>query len=366
MKKRILVALLSFVMIAALTGCNGNAHAPASPTNEPAPAPAETASPAEAGANTASVNFPTHDINAYLTWGAGGGLDTTFRALTPHVEKELGYSVVVQNKTGASGAVACQFVYDQKSDGYSIFGGAESPTMFNIMDLSKLDYRNYTPLIIYCVNPSVLLVSKDSPYNTLEELFDAIKANPNKITMATTGAAAIPEIYGNLFKNVEQMDFRFVPFEGENAAGVAVMGGNADFTVITSSNARELVRSGDLRALAVLDKNRTENAPDAPPLNEIYPQYEEYLPIAAFFGAYVKNDTPAEVVTILTDAFQKAANTEEYKQFLAEYGVVPAYLSGDEASQYCYEWSSKASYIMYDAGVVDTDPAEYGLERISK
>jgi len=145
--------------------------------------------------------------------------------------------------------------------------------------------------------------------------------------MATTGAAAIPEIYGNLFKNVEQMEFNFVPFEGENAAGVAVMGGNADFTVLTSSNARELVRSGDLKALAVLDKNKTDNAPDATPLNEIYPQYEEYLPIAAFFGAFVKSDTPPEVVQVLTDAFQKAANTEEYKAFLTEYGVVPTYLT---------------------------------------
>lgn len=235
-----------------------------------------------------STDFPTHDINAYLTWAAGGGLDTTFRALAPYVEKELGVSVVIQNKTGASGAVACKFVHDQKSNGYSIFGGAESPTMFNIMELSNLDYRNYTPLIIYCVNPSVLLVGKDFPYNTLGELFDNIKANPGKVTMATTGGAAIPEIYGNLFKNVEQMDFSFVPFEDENAAGVAVMGGNADFTVLTSSNARELVRSGDLKALAVLDKEKTDNAPNAVPLSEIYPQNEEYLPIAAFFGAFVK------------------------------------------------------------------------------
>ena len=142
MKKRIIASILSIGMVAAITGCSGSSTPASSKSGDSPAASTQAASSPEAGGGTAATDFPTHDINAFLTWGAGGGLDTTFRALVPHVEKELGVSVVVQNKTGASGAVACQFVYDQKSDGYSIFGGAESPTMFNIMDLSKLDYRN--------------------------------------------------------------------------------------------------------------------------------------------------------------------------------------------------------------------------------
>ena len=126
-------------------------------------------------------NYPETDLVGYIMWGAGGGTDNVARALTPLVEKNLGKSIVLQNKVAATGAIATQYVYDQKPDGYSLLYGAENPQLYGVMDISKLSYNDFEPIILIGRETAIVVVGADSKYNTIEELIQDAKENPNKI-----------------------------------------------------------------------------------------------------------------------------------------------------------------------------------------
>jgi tripartite-type tricarboxylate transporter receptor subunit TctC len=310
------------------------------------------------------VSFPEKDIEGYIMWGAGGATDNVSRAYTPHVEKHIDASIVLQNKTGATGAVATQFVYNKPADGYTLLFGAENPQLYKVLDLSEIDYDNYDPVILLGMSVAVVVVPTDSPYETFEDVIEDAKTKPGEIEMGSTGPGGLPFVAAGLIKAVNDVEFNLVPFDGEGPALTAMMGGHVDITVAGLSAARELIRSGDVKPLAVISNDTVPGLEEITPISEIYEGYEAYLPWGPYYGVFAKKGTPEEVMGILEDAFLKGFQEEEYQDFLVDFGAVPLGYQGEEAREFIERSQKIAAWLMYDAGATEKSPEEFGIERL--
>jgi tripartite-type tricarboxylate transporter receptor subunit TctC len=313
-----------------------------------------------------TADYPDNNINGYVAWGAGGATDTLSRALSVYAADALGTNIIIQNKTGASGSVATEFVKRQDSNGYSILYNAENPPLYKVMGISNVDYDDYYPVLLVGQQTAVLVVAADSSYDTVEDLFEDAQNKPGELNLATTGAGALPANVASMMELTNDVSFNQVPYDGDAAVLTAILGGNADCTVVNYSAARDYVADGSIRILAAFSTERLEDAPDVPTICESYPEYEKFFPWGAFVGVFVDDDCSDNVKQTLSDAFHQAWETEGFQTYLAENYITPLGYSGEEAENYIRKWQQVTTWILYDAGQVQYSPADFGITRLEE
>ena len=313
--------------------------------------------------SVAAQDYPARDIQGTIMWGAGGATDNLARVVTPVVEAELGQKIVLVNRPGGAGAVSTQYVHSRPADGYNILYGAETPQIHQVLGLSKIDYDAFSPLVLFGRNLAVFVVKPDAPWKTMGELVADIKARPGKITAATTGPGATPAVALGILRASENTHVNQVPFDGEGPGLTALQGGHADFMPTSLPAATELLKSGRLPALAVLDLESPEAFPDIPPITKDLPGTAKYLPWGTFQGVFVKADTPSGIVARLTDAFLKATKDPRVVEFVKSSGMVPMNTVGAEARAFINNWKSMTSWLLYDIGDAKISPAEFDIPR---
>lgn len=308
-------------------------------------------------------DFPKQDLQGVIQWGAGGSTDLVMRSVAPHVEKELGRSIVMTNKTGGVGVIATQFVSTQPADGYTLLMSAENPQLYKVMGLSNLDYSNFYPVNVLARGVPIIVANKDAPFNTFKELVDYVQKNPGKVRMGSTGPGGLPSVVGAMLSS--KLDFKVtaVPFDGDGPALTAMQGGAVEFMPAVLGAAVEHVKAGRIKVLAIFDKQASPVLPDARPITADYPQFESLLPWGPFFGVFVKSETPDDVKAKLVAAFKKGANNEAFQKLLSDRGYVSMNMSGDEANSFLKKWQSTTSWIVYDAGMGKKSPEEFGIPK---
>jgi len=282
--------------------------------------------------------YPTQNINGVIAWGAGGGTDSTMRTLAPLAEKVLGKSIVLSNKTGAAGAIATQHVFDQKADGYTLLLNAENPQLYEVLGLSKLSYKDFDPILLAVQGSTVIVVHKDSPYKTLDDLVKAAKATPNKLTIGISGVGGQPYVTAAILKKVEGVSFNTVTFDGDGPLTTALLGKQLDVTGLAIGVAAQYVKTGDMRALAIMANKPNPALPNVPEITKLNPKYQDILKASGFFyGVWVKKGTPEDVVKKLTEAYTAAYKDPKFQEFVAKTGMVPLGLTGKEARAFADE-----------------------------
>lgn len=315
----------------------------------------------------AATSFPEKDINGIIQWGEGGATDIISRSLAAIAEEEIGASLVMQNKTGATGAIGAQYVYDQPADGYTLLFGAENPNLYQLLGISERDYVNdFVPVSIIGQSYAGIVVNKDSEFDTLEDLVDYANENPGKLVMGTSGEGGLPHVASAMLKSELGTDFNLIPYDGDGPLAVALLGDEIDVTVLAVSAAQEYVDSGDFKMLAVLNNSSLDSIPDVPPITDIYPDFDQYLPWGPFQGVFAHKDTPKEVVQKLSDAFEAAQNDEEFIEKLTSLGVDPLNLHGEEAEEFVKANQSTSTWMLYDAGETETSPEELGIPKVGE
>src|SRR5690606_26981824 len=142
--------------------------------------------------------------------------DIIGRTLAPIVEDKIDGSLVMQNKAGAAGAIATQYVYDQPADGYTLLFGAENPNLYQVLDISERSYQeDFFPITIIAKSYLEIIATADSPSETLEALVNDVKATPNALIFGTTGEAGLPSVVLAMLQNELGTQFRTVPYDGE-------------------------------------------------------------------------------------------------------------------------------------------------------
>lgn len=373
MKKSNLISLSLAAVLAAMTvtGCGGNGAA--STTAAPASEAATTAASTEVSSSTAAetkeqasdLKFPEKDIQGTIMWAAGGACDNVSRGIVPFLQEQMGTTFVMTNRAGAAGGISMQYVHDQPADGYNILFGAENPQVAKVMGTSELDYSDFIPLDIFCTSAGVVVVNKDSKYNTINDLIDDILANPNKVNAATTGPGGLPQVLVSMMESIHGTKANTVVFDGEGPCITALMGGHVDYTAVTVSACAEQIRAGEVKALAVMyDAPLTaEGLTEIPVITDVYPDYDKYMPWGPFYGAFVKADTPQEVVDYLTEQFDMVMQKPEIDEMLKNLGTIPVNLTGADAREFVDKYRSTTSWLLYEAGAAQKSPEEFGIEK---
>ena len=316
-------------------------------------------------ASAGAAAYPEKNIQGLIMWGAGGGTDNFARAITPLAEQKLGQTIILQNKTGASGAVATTLTVNSPADGYTLLYGAENPANYRVLGLSPLSFHDLQPIVIAVEGAVVICVNPDTPYNTMQELVEAAKGE-KKIRMATSGVGGLPYVAGAMMKNIHGTDFNYIQFDGDGPGATAVMGGHADVMPLALSTSVEYIRAGRLRGLAVLTTKRVPQLPDVPAITEIYPEYAQYLPWGPFYGVFVKKGTPDDIVAKLSDAFTQAMAEPRFEEYVKNSGGFKNGSVGGEAVKFLEKFESTASWLIYKAGGAKKSPAEFDIPEPKK
>ncbi len=320
----------------------------------------------EAQAKPAGPTYPEKAITMIVPYGAGGTTDLSGRQIAIQLSKHLGKAVTVVNQGGASGSIGAKTVLDAQPDGYTVLFTAESLGTQRVMGLSNLSYNDYTPIMVAVNDPKVIVVNKNSKYNTLADLVNDIRARPGKVKMSYTGPGGSGHVQALIY-NKFGMDMALTAYPGGIDCLVAVLGDQVDFTNSNFSTVVSYIQSGDLKLLGVSEMSRLPKYPDVPTLVEVIPEAAEYLKFPFTpLSLLVDKDVPAEVVQILRDAAAKAVQEPDWIAFVENNCLDALYKKyPDEASakKFYAQWESVVDWLLFDAGAAKFNPDTFGIPR---
>jgi len=310
-----------------------------------------------------AADFPTKDFSGVIQWGAGGATDNVARATTPYVEKVLGKQIILQNKPGATGAVAVQWVYNQPSDGYTLLYSAENPLLYRVLDISQLEYKDFYAINIIARNVGVVICNVDQSWKTVNELFADAKKTPGQIKMGSTGPGGLPHVTAAMFKAINGVTFNHIVYPGEGPSTTAMLGGHVQFTTVGMAAGRENIRAGRVRALGLVSDTKIAGLEDVPLITSASPDYKKFLPWGPFYGVFVKRDTSDAVKKVLVSAFDKGLSDPKAQEFIKNFGSIFMGISGAEADVFLNKWQSTTTWLLQDAEATKFSPEKFGIPR---
>lgn len=315
-------------------------------------------------AGFAAAEYPEKEIQGIIQWGAGGSTDTVMRAVTPHAEEVLGGNVVMQNMTGAVGAIALNHVADADADGYTVLMGAENPMLYKIMGLGDKDYGEFIPVNILARGTPILVANNDAPFDTYAEMMAHIAANPGEVRFGSTGPGGLPSVINAMIGAVEGgLDVIEVPYDGDGPALTGLQGGAIDVMPVVLGLAVDGIRAGNMKPLAIMDTAPSDRLPDVPAVTEVNDGYNTYLPWGPFFGVFAKKGTPDDVVAKLSAAYAEGAQNAEFVELMEGRGYTLMGISGAEAEAFLSKWQQGTAWLLQDAGLAKNSPEEFGIAR---
>jgi len=244
---------------------------------------------------TSSQAWPTRVVKLVVPFTPGGGIDGIARIVGARLSEIWGQQVVVDNKPGAGGNIASDFVAKSPPDGYTMYitaaGLALNRYLFPSIPYDPI--ADFAPVTLICLFPNLLVVPNSSPFHSVKDLLDEAKKNPGKLTFASPGHGSSPHMSGELFKYTAKVDLTHIPYRGASPAYTDVLAGRVDCTFAVMASGLPLVRSGQLRALGVTTATRVEAAPEVPTIAEAgVPGYDT----SSWFAFFVPAKTPPEIV----------------------------------------------------------------------
>jgi putative tricarboxylic transport membrane protein len=288
--------------------------------------------------------FPAKPVQLMVAYPAGGSTDVAARIVAAIAEKQLGQPIVVVNKGGAGGQVGWTEMSRQKPDGYYL-GFINLPALNTIiLDPERkaiFPVDAFIPVINQVLDPGIIWVKGDSPYKSLKDLLEAAKRTPNKISAATTGILSDDHLAILMAEEAfPGAVFRIVHLEGGAAQMTAILGGHVDVAFDNVGSVFRRVKTGEVRALAVMDTQRSPFLPDVPTTPELgYPTVISN----STRGIAAPKGTPDPVVKRLQEVFKKAMEDPEHVKKMEEAGLALKIMVGEEYAKYYRELHAKAT-----------------------
>lgn len=281
-------------------------------------------------ATVKAQTYPTRTITLIVPAPPGGTTDLAARILSTPLAKALGQTIVVDNRPGASGIIAAEYVARAQPDGYTLlmqYSGYQTITPLLTKGLNWDPIRDFAPVANVLSAPQVVVVRPSLPVRTLAELVAYAKANPGKLTYASPGAGSLQHLTGELLKQTTGIEMIHVPYKGMAPAIADLLGGTVDLTFGTPPPMLGLIQGGKLRALAVTGRSRLASFPDVPTAAEAG---FKVLDASAWFAIFAPRATPQPIIDKLTAEIAKVMHTEEFKRKAAEQGAEADYKSPQE------------------------------------
>jgi tripartite-type tricarboxylate transporter receptor subunit TctC len=290
--------------------------------------------------------YPDRPIKLVVALAPGGPADTAARVFAPYFSERLGQSVVIENRTGASSVVGTESVVRATADGYTLLFGSSSSFAVNpaVMKNLRFDVRKELRLVgLISYTPHVLVVRAPLAANTLAELIALAKAQPGKLTYASSGAGGAIHLASELFKREAGVDIVHVPYRGGGPAVMGLLTGDVDIFINDASTTEENIRAGKLKALAMAWPKRSPLLPQVPTFAELgFPAVVS----SSWFGLAAPADTPADIIGTLAAAMPPIFSSAGYQARLEKLGLEQFNLNPDQTAAFIkaefYKWAEVA------------------------
>src|SRR3954469_1793759 len=269
---------------------------------------------------TASAQtFPSKPIRVVIPFVAGGSSDIVGRAMAAKFQEILGQPGIVENKPGAHGALAAEFVAKAEPDGYTILVGSIGVFSINSALFKDLRYqpRDFAPITLAVTTPNVLITRPDLPASSMKELVDYAKKNPGKLSYCSSGTGSSDHLTGELWKQGSSLFAVHVPYRGGAACQTDIMGSQVDLSFQNLGAVTNYIRANRMKALAVTAQTRHPQLPNVPTTVEAgFPD----LVVTSWQAVAAPAKTPREIVAKLNDASVRALRSPEVRERMTQIG----------------------------------------------
>jgi tripartite-type tricarboxylate transporter receptor subunit TctC len=301
-------------------------------------------------AGHALAAYPERIIKIVVPFAPGGGTDVVARTLAQELAKDLGVSVIIENKPGAGTIIGTQSVATSDADGYTLlmgtFANAVNPSLY-----AKLPYdqhRDFAAVALIARSFNIVVVNPASPIKSLADLIAAAKADPDKLSYGTYGTGTSAHLAGELFKHMAGVNLTTVPYKGAAPAITDLIGGQIQVMFTTVASAAPLIEGGQLRALAVTSAERSPAFPDLPTVSEAgVPGYDA----EAWYGLFAPAKTPPAIIDRLNKAAAVAVKAESFKKLAVSEGLVLVASPPNELDRYFGLEEERWRKVIQDAGL---------------
>ena len=299
--------------------------------------------------------FPTKPIVLVVPYAAGGNVDISARTLQAGLGDSLGQPVVVENRPGAAGTLAGQYVARASPDGHTLLVGSNGPIMLGPMTMANPPYRwqqAFAPVSTLAIATNTLVVRPTLPVKTVADLVEYAMKNPGKLTVAVDSIASINHFMGELLRLKSGMTWTEVHYRGNAPAVTDLIAGNVDAGIFQLVDAAPHLEAGTLRALAILGPARAPSLPDVPTIGEAgYPDVQGIT----FNGVFAPKATPRAVVDKLSGAIRAALAKPEVAERLAALGSTARGSTPEEFEKFLAQESDKWTDVMKRANIKVTE-----------
>jgi tripartite-type tricarboxylate transporter receptor subunit TctC len=301
-------------------------------------------------ARVAAADYPEHPIRVIVSVPAGGGVDTVTRIVTDKMRPALGQPLVVENKSGVSGSLAAETVFHAEPDGYTLLASQPAPITTNAFLYKSLNYdpAQLVPVVVMSHVPNVVLVRKDFPARTVQELIAYAKANPGKINYASQGIGTTSHTTAELFQSITGTRLTHVPYKGTAPAINDLLAGNVDLMFNELATSIELHKSGRARILAITAKDRVPSLPDIPTLDEagVHGCISD-----TWHALTAPPNTPPEIVATLNAAANRAMHDPDLLARFKALSISPGGGTPAETSAFVKEETRRWGEVIRKAGI---------------
>ena len=289
-------------------------------------------------------------IKFVVVYPPGGASDVTARILAAKLTESLGQSVIVENKPGANGIIATDYVAKSAPDGYTILMANLGPNAINPAVYKKLPYdavKDFAPITLTTIVPQIVVVNPALPIRTPAELIAYSKANPTKVTFGSAGNGASNHLSGELFNAMAGIKMMHVPYKGDSPSIVDVMSGTLDVALPTAIAVMNQVKAGKVRGIAVTGTKRLASLPDVPTVAETLPGYEA----VSWGGVMAPAGTPPEIVGRLNAEINRILKMPDVAEKLEALGAIIVGSTPEEFGAYVKSEIAKWGKVAHDNNV---------------
>jgi tripartite-type tricarboxylate transporter receptor subunit TctC len=293
--------------------------------------------------------YPSRPLRLILPFPPGGSTDLLGRALAERLGESLRQPVVPENRPGAGGNVGAEAAARSAPDGYTLVlcapSLAISPSLYRKLNYDPL--RDLVPVALVATIPNLLVVHPSVPVRTLAELAQHARTNPGKLNFGTGGPGTSNQLAADMFRSLTKTEIVLVPYKGAETAMLAVLSGQVQMVVIGTPASTTHVKSGKLRALALLGKERYPDLPDVPTAAESgMPEFE----VDTWYGVLAPAGVPREIVARLNGDLVRIMRAPEMRERLAPMGIQPLASTPEEFGAFLQNEVARWGKVVREAG----------------
>src|SRR6202789_3969392 len=296
-----------------------------------------------------AADYPNRPVRWLIGFAAGGPVDVVARIMSQWLSEHFGQQFVVENRAGSGGNIAAATAVNSPADGYTLLfvapNNAISTSLYKHLAFDFI--RDTVPVGSIMQLTNMLVVSKDMPVKTVQEFIDYCKANPGKVSYASSGYGTSVHMSAELFKAMTKIDMVHVPYRGSAIAFPDIISNKVQLMFDNLPSALEQARAGNVRALGVTSPQRWPGVPDIPAIAETVPGFEP----VGYYGMPAPKGTPPEIVAALNQAVGEALKDPNLVARLAEIGGIPKPMTPAEFGRLIADETEKWRKVVEFAGV---------------